>query len=84
MQGSGTKVMEVIVKESLWMVGKEYGQLKFPKNAYVGSVVRGGKVIVPTNFDIVRAQDRMIIFLGHESLKKVEKMFSHHNKRGLF
>ena len=84
MQGSGTKVMEVLVKESLWMVGKEYGQLKFPKNAYVGSVVRQGKVIVPTKFDIVRAGDRMIIFLGHDSLKKVEKMFSHHNKRGLF
>ena len=84
MQGSGTKVMEVVVKESLWMVGKEYGQLKFPKNAYVGSVVRGGKVIMPTNFDIVRAGDKMIIFLGQESLKKVEKMFSHHSKRGLF
>ncbi len=84
MQGSGTKVMEVIVKESLWMVGKEYGQLKFPKNAYVGSVVRGSKVITPTSFDIVRTGDRMIIFLGHESLKKVEKMFSHHSKRGLF
>ena len=84
MQGSGTKVMEVLVKESLWMTGKEYGQLKFPKNAYVGSVIRGGKVIVPTKFDIVRAQDHMIIFLGQESLKKVEKMFSHHNRRGLF
>ena len=84
MQGSGTKVMEVLVKESLWMVGKEYGQLKFPKNVYVGSVIRGGKVIVPTNFDIVRSGDHMIIFLGQESLKKVEKMFSHHNKRGLF
>lgn len=84
MQGSGAKVMEVLVKESLWVVGKEYGQLKFPKNSYIGSVIRRGKVIVPTNFDIVRAGDRMIIFVGQESLKKVEKMFSHHNKRGLF
>jgi len=84
MQGSGAKVMEVLVKESLWMVGKEYGHLKFPKNSYIGSVIRQGKVIVPTNFDIVRTGDRMIIFVGQESLKKVERMFSHHSKRGLF
>ncbi len=84
MQGSGSQIMEVHIKESLWMVGKEYGHLKFPKETYVGAVIRDSKVIVPTSYDIVRAGDSMIIFLGPDTLKKVEKMFSHHNKRGLF
>lgn len=83
LQGSGTRVMEVIVTKSLWMTGREYGALRFPKNAFIGSVIREGKVIVPTRFDRVQLGDHMIIFVGQEAVGRVEKMFLHRSKHRL-
>jgi len=80
LQGSGVRVLEVEVIKSLWVVGREYGAIRFPKNAFIGSVIRENKVIVPTRFDNVRPGDRMIILTGEESVARVEKMFMHRSK----
>ena len=83
LQGSGARVLEILVTKSLWMVGREYGSIRFPKSAYIGAVIRKEKVMVPTKFDVVKPGDRLIIFLGPEALRKVEKMFMHQSKHRL-
>jgi trk system potassium uptake protein TrkA len=81
LQGAGVRVMEVVVTKSLWMAGRDYGSIRFPKNAFIGAVIRDGKVMVPTRFDKVRKGDHMIINVGLEAIGKVEKMFMHKTKR---
>ncbi len=75
-----SRVIEVFVTKSLWIVGKEFGKIKLPSNSFIGSVIRGGGVMKPTQFDIVRAGDRLIIFTGVESLKKIDKLFMRSRK----
>ncbi len=83
LQGSGTRVLDVEVPKSLWMVGREYGAIRFPKNAFISAVIRDKKVMVPTKFDRVRPGDHMIILAGEESVGRVEKMFMHRSKHRL-
>lgn len=80
LQGSGARVMEVIVTKSLWMTGRDYGAIRFPKNAFIGSVIRDGRTIIPTRFDKVMPGDHMILFVGGDSIGRVEKMFMHRSK----
>jgi trk system potassium uptake protein TrkA len=84
LQGSGITVMEVLVRDTLWMVGKGFGDLKFPKGSMIGSVIRNGKVMTPTRYDTIITGDRIIIMVSPQSLRKVEKMFSHHNSENRF
>ncbi|MBU4031351.1 MAG: Trk system potassium transporter TrkA [Candidatus Thermoplasmatota archaeon] len=79
LHGSGITVLEVLVKDTLWMVGKEFGNIKFPRGAFVGSVIRGGKAIKPTRFDTIMPGDRIIMMAPQDSLHKVEKLFSYHS-----
>ncbi|MFO7619570.1 MAG: Trk system potassium transporter TrkA [Thermoplasmata archaeon] len=79
LQGSGITVIEIPVKETHWMVGKEYGNLKLPKGSHIGSVIRNGKAMAPTRFDKILPGDRMIIMVAPHTLRKVEKVFSYHS-----
>lgn len=76
----GVRVMEVVVTKGLWMAGRDYGSVRFPKNAFIGAVIRDGKVMVPTRFDKVRTGDHMIINVGQDAIGKVERMFMHKSK----
>ena len=80
LQGAGVRVMEVVVTKGLWMAGRDYGSVRFPKNAFISVVIRDGKVMVPTRFDKVRLGDRMIINVGQDAIGKVERMFMHKSK----
>ncbi len=75
-----SRVLEVFVSDDLWIVGKEFGKVKLPNNSFIGSVIRGGTVLRPTQFDVVRPGDRLIIFAGTESLKKIDKLFMRSRK----
>ncbi len=75
-----SRVLEIFVSKDLWIVGKEFGKVKLPNNSFIGSVIRNGSVLRPTQFDIVRSGDRLIIFAGVESLKKIDKLFMRSRK----
>ena len=75
-----SRVIEIFVSKSLWIVGKEFGKIKLPHNSFIGSVIRSGSVMRPTQFDVVRPGDRLIIFAGTESLKKLDKLFMRSGK----
>ncbi len=75
------RVLEIKVTEDLWVIGKEFGRIKLPHNCFIGAVIRDKLAIVPTKFDLVRAGDRLILFVGAESLRRVEKLFMKSHKR---
>lgn len=70
-----SRVLEIRVTKGLSVVGREFGKLKLPSNSFIGAVIRERKVLIPTRYDVVRNGDRLILFVGAESLRRVEKMF---------
>jgi trk system potassium uptake protein TrkA len=82
LQGSEVRVLEVVVTKSLWMAGRDYGAIRFPRNSFISTVIRDGKVMVPTRYDKVRLGDHIVIIAGQESIGKVERMFAHRSRLG--
>lgn len=80
LQGSGTRVLEVVVNKSMWMAGRDFGAIRFPRNSFISNVIRDGKVIVPTRYDKVKVGDHMVVIVGEDAAGKVEKMFMHRSK----
>jgi trk system potassium uptake protein TrkA len=77
LQGSGITAMEILVDGSLWMVGKEYHNIKMPRGSFIGSLIRNGKCVKPGMFDTVKPGDRIIVMVQPEAMRKVERLFSY-------
>jgi len=55
------------------LVGQPLRKINFPKDAIVGAITRGGKVIIPGGSTIIEAGDRVIIFALSSATSQVEK-----------
>jgi trk system potassium uptake protein TrkA len=67
------EAMEVQALPTSAIVNKPIHKIKFPKDALIGAVVRGDKVIIPGGDDIIMPDDKVVIFTLSKSIKKVEK-----------
>ncbi len=72
--GSDAEVIEYKALETSQIVQAPLKDLKFPKGALLGAIVRNGDVIIPSGNDQVQVGDRICIFTAKQSLKKVEKL----------
>jgi trk system potassium uptake protein TrkA len=50
-------------------------QLNFPDNAILGTIMRGGEVIIPKGNDVILPGDRLIVITLPQASKVVEKYF---------
>ena len=50
-------------------------ELEFPKNAILGTIIRGDDIIIPKGSDVILPGDRMIIFTLPEASRAAEKFF---------
>ncbi|MFV0679255.1 Trk system potassium transporter TrkA [Ottowia sp.] len=62
------------------LVGKRIDQVKLPRGARMGAIVRGAKaecrVLMPHHDSVIEAGDHVIVFMAHKRmLRDVEKMF---------
>lgn len=64
------------VTDKLAILETPISELVFPKKSIIGVIIRGDEVIIPTGKDVIKAGDRVIIFLLPEAIYSVEKMFS--------
>jgi trk system potassium uptake protein len=70
---------EVIVAEALEtssLVGKTLREAKLPDGVIVGSVVRGGEVIIARPNTVIQAKDRVVLFAATGTIRRVEKLFA--------
>jgi len=67
------EAMEVQALPTSAIVNKPLKKIKFPKDAIIGAIVRGGEVIIPGGEDIILPDDKVVIFYLSRSVKKVEK-----------
>lgn len=73
--GFDAESMELIVPEHCKANHKKLKQLKFPKGAIIGSIMRGDSVIVPIGDDIILPGDRVMIFALPQAISKVNEFF---------
>ena len=58
------------------MVGKPLKDLKFPKGALLGCIIRGEDVMIPSGESVVHPGDRIIIIARREAVAQVEKLLT--------
>ncbi len=67
------EILEGRIGRTSPLIGKSLQKAQ-PKASIVGAIIRGDTVIIPSGQDILREEDKLIIFTMRESIKHVEKM----------
>ncbi|MCD6489242.1 MAG: Trk system potassium transporter TrkA [Thermodesulfobacterium sp.] len=70
------EIMEVLGSYKSSIINKALKDIKFPKNAVIGAIVRGGEIIIPKGEDVIKEGDKLIIFTLKDSIKDVEKLLT--------
>jgi trk system potassium uptake protein TrkA len=70
------EVIELILPESSKILGKSLKEVKVPRGAIIGALMRGEDVIIPGGHDQLAAGDRAVIFTLPEAVVPVEEFFA--------
>ena len=70
------EIMEILGSYRSSITNKALKDIKFPKNTVIGTIVRGGEIIIPTGEDVIKEGDKLIVFVLKESVKDVEKLLT--------
>lgn len=73
--GVDAEILEFIVKPDSKITSKMLKDLKFPKNALIGGLIRKGEGIIPTGDFQVMPKDRTVVLCKHECIHAVEEFF---------
>ncbi len=74
-QDSAAEAIELGVPAESSAVGKTLADVKLPRSAIVGGMVRDGTAFVPLGSTVVHAGDRVIVIALPDAIPVVEKLF---------
>jgi trk system potassium uptake protein TrkA len=58
------------------VVGRQVCQVRLPKGATIGALVRGEDIIMPDPDTVIQQDDHVIVFVpGRNQMSRVEKLF---------
>ena len=69
------EVLELVVQNRSKVSGKKIHAIAFPDRALIGSVVRDGKVLIPTGDLVIQTGDDVIVCSQSRSIPSVEALF---------
>ncbi len=75
LKGNETEIIEFIATEKCRILGKPLKDVSLPAGVLLGAVCRGREVFIPTGYSQVREGDRVVVFAGPTSRKRVEALF---------
>jgi trk system potassium uptake protein TrkA len=75
LHGVDAEVIEFVIQKENRLTKKPLRDLKFPKTALVGGVIRGNDSLIPTGDFQFQVDDKVIIFALPEAISKVEQYF---------
>ncbi len=67
------EVIEAIAMDTSEIVNKPIANIKFPKNAIIGAIIRDNNLIIPRGKTIIEPDDHVIIFALSSAVPQVEK-----------
>jgi trk system potassium uptake protein TrkA len=76
LKGEHAEAIEAEALSTSDIVNVPLSQIKFPKGALVGAVVRGDDIIIPRGDSVVQEKDRLIIFALKKAIPKLEKLLT--------
>lgn len=76
LKGEHAEAIEAEALETSDIVNVPLAEIKFPKEAIVGAIVRDNQIIIPRGDSIIRPKDRLIIFALQQVIPKLEKLLT--------
>ena len=76
LKGEAAEVIEFEALETSDIVNIPLSELKFPKEAIVGAIVRDEEIIIPRGHNMIKPHDHLIIFALKGEIPKLEKLFT--------
>ena len=73
--GISAEAIEMIAQEGSRITKKPLIDLKFPKDAILGAVMRNDKVFIPVGSTQIQAGDKVVLFALPPAINEVEKLF---------
>jgi len=74
-EGAKAEAMEIMVSGSAKITGTPLHKIKFPAQALIGMVVRGGNAMIPDGNTVLQANDRAVIFTVPEQVPNIFALF---------
>ena len=68
------EVLEIKVGDGSPVLGKELRDVRMPRGALVGIILRGSKVIIPSGLDEIHAGDSVILIAESRALESARKI----------
>ncbi len=75
LNGTDAEVLEFVVNPSSNIADMTLSEIKFPKEAIIGGVIRGNESFIPTADTIIKAYDRVVVFALPHTLARINKLF---------
>jgi trk system potassium uptake protein TrkA len=76
LKGEHAEAIEAEALETSDIVNVPLSQVRFPKGALVGAIVRGEEIIIPRGDSMIRPNDRLIILALQKVVPKLEKLLT--------
>jgi len=76
LKGETAEVIEFEALETSDIVNTPLSEVKFPKEAIVGAIVRDEEIIIPRGHNMIKPHDHLIIFALKGAIPKLEKLFT--------
>jgi len=76
LKGEHAEAIEAEALETSDIVNVPLSNVRFPKGAIVGAIVRDEEIIIPRGDSIIRPKDRLIIFALQQTIPKLEKLLT--------
>jgi len=76
LKGETAEVIEFEALETSDIVNTPLSEVKFPKEAILGAIVRGEEIIIPRGHNMIKPHDHLIIFALKGAIPKLEKLFT--------
>jgi trk system potassium uptake protein TrkA len=73
---SGAEILQYHLGASCRWLGRPLSKLSFPRQAVLGAVIKGHRIITPRGDTVLQAGDQVIVFALPAGVKDVEKFFA--------
>ena len=73
--GIAAEAIELAAQKNSKITKKKIADLKFPKGAILGAVMRGDDVFIPIGDSQLQADDKVVLFAIPSAIREVEKFF---------
>jgi trk system potassium uptake protein TrkA len=76
LKGVNAEAIEVEIGLRAPIVNRPLREVRFPKNAVIGAIIREGALISPRGDDALRPGDRAFIFAAPDAVAEIERLLA--------